>query len=182
MAATTGFGNLSSRSNPACASRERRSASAALPTSRSISILAPATKPSFLPLATTTAFTAGSLSRASSTSPNSAPVSRDSVLTGSPGTSIRTTATPSRFSIRKFFHSVVVMSGLRTVEDDRGAESAGGADGEERVAPLAARQLAERLGDHADAGGAEGMAERDRPAVRIETRRVDLAERLAPAE
>jgi hypothetical protein len=58
-------------------------------------------KPSFLPLARTTEPTAGSFCSASRISSSCDPISADSVLTGSPGTSMKQVATPSSTSTRK---------------------------------------------------------------------------------
>ncbi len=101
MAATTGFLAASSRSKPACALRDSASASAALFAAWIISMLAPAMKPSFLPLARTMAFTATSASSERTSSESSAPTSCDRVFTGSPGTSRRQRATPPSISTRK---------------------------------------------------------------------------------
>src|SRR5512141_328189 len=79
--------------------------------------------------------------------------------------------------------ALVIMSGSSlALEDERRPEPARRAHREQRVLALAAVELAQRLQDHPRARRAERVAERDRPAVHVELRGIDLAERLGPAE
>ena len=179
MAATTGLAKRSSRSKPAWASRESSAASAAsLHVAQHLDLGAGDEA---------VLLAAGDARWPSPPGPSRARRGPRRTRRRSPGRGCsparrgrRRGRWPRRPGSRRGSSSMslVVMSGLRTVEDDRGAEPAGGADGEQRVAPLAARQLPQRLGDHAGAGGAEGVAERDRPAVGVEPGR-DRSRRAA---
>ncbi len=87
IAATIGFGNLASRSKPACALRHSASAAAAVLQPRSIVMSAPTMNESRLPEASTTAFREGSFSTSASACSSAAAVPSWRVFTGSPGRS-----------------------------------------------------------------------------------------------
>ncbi len=103
MAATIGlrFPSSSSRAMACCPPLESASASSRVLIRWSICTSAPAMNPSGLPLAKTMEVIAGSSAARRSNSSSSPWKSARSVLTGSPGTSISTTPTPSPWPSRR---------------------------------------------------------------------------------
>src|SRR5688572_16213847 len=75
----------------------------------------------------------------------------------------------------------VRFSGLHAFQGERETLAHADAEGAERVAALAAFQLAERSQGQARAAHAQGMAERDRSAVRVHLRRIVGQPELAQA-
>src|SRR6267143_6529152 len=178
MAATTGFclPRSSRRCIACCAPRARAVASIAVFTRASISTSAPTMKLSRLADAITIAFTAESPASLPKTSSKSCWKVSRRVFTGSPGTSYRTVATPSGAVSTR---SAPILGPL---QDRGGAQSAGGANGDQRGVLALLLQLPEGLVHQASSRRGERVAERDAAAARVELLVRHLSDRLRPGE
>src|SRR3984893_17265353 len=178
MAATTGFclPRSSRRCIACCPPRASAVASMAVFSRASISTSAPTMKLSRFADTITIAFTAESPASFPKTSSKSCWKVSRSVFTGSPGTSYRTVATPSGAVSTRSARS------LGPLQDRGGAQSAGGADGDQRGVLALLLQLPEGLVHQASSRRGEWVAERDAAAARVELLVRHLSDRLRPGE